>query len=507
MPQLSTSRRTTIPARQRSGRPGMVLIWCALMLTALLGMVGLVLDAGMCMASQRQAQNAADAGALAAAMDKLLGKTNAQATATAATFVKTYNQDHPPEVTLDPIVNMPPTSGPYKNISGYVEVIVKINVKTFFIQLLGSSSTRQVSARSVAGTENLNGDYGAVLLDPTARPGLSVSGLGRLSVNGTLVVNSNGGGVTETGANINNGQSGNATTVDFLGHVYAKTVNTVGGTNNPGGFSNYPSGSPNPLHTKQQPLTDPLATVPTPTISNGVDPQLRGNPISSTFFQLANDPSGLNKIVTQPNGSKYLQLYPGAYNSITITGGSIRFYPGIYVLQPTSAGATTLAITGIADVTANGVMFYNTGSNYNPNTGTPDINDANSAPPITDGALLGPIQMTALSTARMSPIDTTNGAYVYGGYRPGAPIPTQDFNGLLIYQRRNSTQPFSLKFDATLTEGFGTFYAKWAQMSFSGISDFIGQFVVGSMKISLLAEVTVTIAGTTARSKQVYLVE
>src|SRR5215212_8356738 len=104
-------RRSTSSTAKRRYRPGMVLIWCALMMTTLLGMVGLIIDAGMCMASHRQAQNAADAAALAAAMDKLLGKSNAQATATAVTFVKLYNKDHSPEVTLDPIINFPPTTG------------------------------------------------------------------------------------------------------------------------------------------------------------------------------------------------------------------------------------------------------------------------------------------------------------------------------------------------------------------------------------------------------------
>src|SRR3954467_13452431 len=146
-----STRRTTSSTAKRHYRPGMVLIWCALMLTTLLGMVGLIIDAGLCMASQRQAQNAADAAALAAAMDKLLGKTNAQATATAVTFVKQYNKDHAPEVTLDPIINFPPTAGAYKNASGYVEAIVKIEVHTFLIQLIpGVNSVQQVSARAVA---------------------------------------------------------------------------------------------------------------------------------------------------------------------------------------------------------------------------------------------------------------------------------------------------------------------------------------------------------------------
>src|SRR6476619_6796932 len=94
---IHAPRKKSSTAKRRY-RPGMVLIWCALLMTTLLAMVGMIIDAGLCMASQRQAQNAADAAALAAIMDKLYGKSDAQATATAVTFVKQYNQDHAPEV-------------------------------------------------------------------------------------------------------------------------------------------------------------------------------------------------------------------------------------------------------------------------------------------------------------------------------------------------------------------------------------------------------------------------
>jgi hypothetical protein len=484
----------------------MVLIWCALILIVLLGMVGLVIDAGLCMASQRQAQNAADAGALAAAMDILMGKNTTQATATAVTFVKSYNQDHSPEVTLDPVVNFPPTFGAYKNVPGYVECIVRVNVHTFLIQLLpGASSTQQVSARSVAGIEFQNFNVGAGVLDRAARPGINIVGNGRLLINGKVVVNSDGGGVTETGAPINNGNSGYAAFVSGGGRVIATEVDVVGGVNSPSGFQNYVSGGPNPLKTGQLPVADPLAYLPTPMVSNGVDPQFRGNPTSTNGNQQPNDPTGLNKVVTPPTGSKYLQLYPGVYSSITITGGNVHFYPGIYVLTPTTNGATTLSISANATITANGVMFYNTGSNYNPNTGAPDINDVNTSPPITDGAKLGSISFN--SSATMLPIDTTNSSYNYGGYRPGAPIPSVDFNGLLFYQRRNSTQTFQMAGNASQSVLIGTFYGRSALANFSGQGTFDAQFIVGSISITGNGTITINFVGNTAKTKEVYLVE
>ena len=92
-------------------RPGKILVMFALLLPALLGMTGLVIDGGLLMAAHRQAQNAADAAAMAAAMDKLRGKANATATATATTFVKDPQYNNLPNATL--AINIPPTSGPY----------------------------------------------------------------------------------------------------------------------------------------------------------------------------------------------------------------------------------------------------------------------------------------------------------------------------------------------------------------------------------------------------------
>jgi hypothetical protein len=485
----------------------MVLIWCALMMITLLGMVGLIIDAGMCMASQRQAQNAADAAALAAAMDKLLGKTNAQATATAVTFVKQYNQDHAPEVTLDPIVNFPPTSGAYQNVSGYVEAIVKVDVHTFLIQLLpGASSVQRVSARAVAGIEGKSLGEGVGVLDPSARPGLSASGNGILKVIGRVTVNSEGGGVTETGAPINNGNSGVAASVSGSNAgVYATEINVVGGVDSPSGFHNFTTGGPNPLHTGQLPTPDPLRYLPTPIISNGVDPVYRGTPKATNGNLTLNDPSGLNAIQTNPTtGVKTMQLYPGVYGSISITGGNVKLYPGIYVLSPQSASSTTLSITG-GTVTANGVMFYNTGSNYNPNTGAPDVNDVGSSPPAT-GAQFGGVSIS--SSITMSPIDTGNIAYNYGGYQSGAPVPIADFNGMLFYQRRNSTTGLTVSGNAAQALLTGALYAKNAVANFTGQGTFNAQFIVGSISISGNGIVTINFTGSSdSISKSVFLVE
>ena len=366
---------------------------------------------------------------------------------------------------------------------------------------------QQVSARSVAGIEFATVGEGVGVLDSAARPGISVSGNAQLKVNGKVTVNSEGGGLTESGAPINNGNSGYSASVSGSNaRIIATEVDTVGGVDNPSGFQNFTPGGPNPLHTGQLPVPDPLAFLPTPTTSNGVDPHDRGDPSASNVNLKLNDPSGLNKILTDPvTHVQYMQLYPGVYHSISMTGGNVRMYPGIYVLSPTKSNPTVLSING-GTLTANGVMFYNTGSNYNPTTGAPDINDATTPPPITDGAKLGSVSISAGVT--MSPIDTHNASYNYGGYSAGAPVPSSDFDGMLFFQRRNSTQEFKVTGDSSQANLTGTLYGRYGVANIIGQGTYNAQFIVGSIKISGNGTITINFSGSNeGKSKLVYLVE
>jgi Flp pilus assembly protein TadG len=101
-------------------RPGKTLVVFALLLPLLLGMVGLTIDGGLLLATHRQTQNAADAAALAAAVDLYHGQSTATATTTATSYVQTYNNMANATVTI----NIPPASGPYMGNSSYAEAII-----------------------------------------------------------------------------------------------------------------------------------------------------------------------------------------------------------------------------------------------------------------------------------------------------------------------------------------------------------------------------------------------
>src|SRR5262245_5330624 len=90
---VTTPRRAVRRFRhRRSNRRGYVLVWFSLALALLMGLVGLVVDGGMLSSTYRQARNAADAAAMAAAQEVLHGRSSApNLQTTAETFVHNYN--------------------------------------------------------------------------------------------------------------------------------------------------------------------------------------------------------------------------------------------------------------------------------------------------------------------------------------------------------------------------------------------------------------------------------
>ena len=59
------------PVGGGASRRGTIVVMFAILLVALVGVVGLVIDLGLMMGTHRQAQNAADAAALAAAVERI----------------------------------------------------------------------------------------------------------------------------------------------------------------------------------------------------------------------------------------------------------------------------------------------------------------------------------------------------------------------------------------------------------------------------------------------------
>jgi Flp pilus assembly protein TadG len=442
----------------------------ALLLPLLLGMVGLAIDGGLLLANYRKTQNAADAAALVAAMDLLRGKSSSTATTNATTYVQgaSYNNMSAATVTI----NIPPSTAAATahRTGSYAEAIVTYPYNTSFIQLLGVNTSQAVTARAVAGWENVTSGAGVVTLEqsPQAGTGLAVSGGATLSVNGGIIVNSTGKGNDEKGNSVNLGNSqGPALHVANNSAIYAGSINVAGGVGNGEQSNIYPYGGTGP-----SPLTagtgvnapDPLINLPVPTTT------------SAGTYKVVNTNYGS---VSYGSGST-VTLNPGIYTDISVTNGAtVTMNPGIYVL--TGGKTNALDITG-GTVTGNGVMIYNTASNYDPVAGT----------------------------------DTGSGSSKFGGINisssgvtlTGITDATSPFYGITIFQDRANTQGISIQGGSAGASVKDTTYAANATLSISGSGNWNSQFVVGAMGISGSGTLTLDYAGQKlGKASEVFLVE
>jgi len=445
-------------------RRGTILVITAIVLLALVGLLGLVIDAGLLMTAHRQAQNAADAGATAAAMDMLTGQSDATAIATAAAFVQEHNALADATVTT----NIPPASGVHQGEENFAEVIVDFPVRTHFIQVLGVASLRSVSARSVAGWESARVAAGVMALDPNARPGINLTGNGDLKVNGTVIVNSDGGGLDEFGQPIGNGNSGSAITTAGNGVLYAHDVESVGGVSTPSMIKNYDAGSSeSPLHTGSLAQPDPFQYLPPPTTANGA--------VATDYGEV------------KLSGSVNVTLSPGVYSSISVSSNvNVTLSPGIYII---AGGGITM--TGNSTLNGSNVMVYNTGSDYNVNTGLPDSGDGSTAA-ASGSATFGSVSITGNAALNLTPYSNAS----------------SPFDGMILYQRRLNPQPLKLAGNGTSDVLSGTVYAKSAPLDLSGNGTFNAQFVVKSVELTGNGTLTLDFTNqNSAKSNLVYLVE
>ncbi len=451
--------------RQRDRRAGAILVITVVVAVVLFGLLGLVIDAGQLMSAHRMTRNAADAAATAAAMDLLTGRSHATAAATATTFVRQHNGLPSASVT----VNIPPASGPHAGNSQFVEVIVNNDVGMAFIQILGIGSTQTVQGRAVAGWEGVTVGAGVIALDRNARPGIDLTGNGSLIVNGTVLVNSDGGGMTEYGLPINNGGGGTAITTSGNGKLYAKQVLSVGGVSNSSKIKNYDTfNSQSPLQTGTVGQPDPYRYLPPPTTANGA--------VANNF--------GAIKL----SGKANVTLSPGVYTSITTTSNvNVTLDPGVYVI----AGGG-ISMSGNSVLRGEGVMIYNTGSDYNVNTGLPDSGDGANFSPASGNPAFGGVSITGNASLALTPYSNSSSS----------------FDGMVFYQRRLNTEPLKLSGNGSSDVLSGSVYAKWATLDLSGNGTFNAQFVVQKIDITGNGDLTLDVSGNNfAGSDQVFLVE
>ena len=313
---------------------GQALALAAICLSVMLAAAGFTLDVGLGRIQQRDAQNAADAAALAGAQD-LPGTpaTPTQAEQTAAqndatTYASTNGFSAGSGITVT--VNTPPLTGAHTNDSTSIEVIITKQVPTLIARLFNKNSIA-VTARSVATATPGVTKCVLCVLDPSASGALTASGNGTVTVAG-------GGVVVDSSSSTAGVLSGNSDISD-TDALLSTRIGVVGPGGNGGctqvsGNAQFNPGANCGINS----VADPLSSVPVPDVlgpSNG-SVSLSGNSTQT--------------------------INPGIYSSLSVSAnGVLTMNPGVYVL---TGGSSALSLSGNAALTGSGVVIYFACSSY-----------------------------------------------------------------------------------------------------------------------------------------------
>lgn len=412
---------------------GQTLVIIALCMTVLLGFVALAVDVGSLFQARRSMQVAADAAAVAGALDFKYNNsvTSAKAAARAAAAANGVSSSY---ITI----NIPPVNG-YHQTSGYTEAIAVDPAPTFFMNMFHISSVN-VTARAVAGSGINNGCIWALA---TTGDDVSLTGSGSITAQNCEIYD--------------NSSASNALTLTGSGSITAKAIGIVG--NNPG-YSVTGSGSlsPNPPTTGIGPAANPLALTP-PTI-----PTITGTCSSNCNQSNAGTgnltvPAGTYTSISN-TGSGTVTLSPGTVvtGSVSNTGsGSLIFGAGNYIIggNLTNTGSGSLSL---------GAGNYTIGGNFS-STGSSSVSLGSGLYEIGGNlSLTGSGSQTGTGvTFYTQGSDTLTGS---GNMNLTAPT-SGTYNGVLIYQPSSDASAMSITGSGgdNIT---GILYAPAAQLTLTG---------------------------------------
>jgi Flp pilus assembly protein TadG len=340
IPEISNSNPFTVRALLNAGyrlmtrKDGSVFVLTVLFGGILLGVLAFAIDVGQLLYTRRQLQSVANAAALSAALElQQCGSTPActlmQTAASQAAIENNFptatvytqcnfNANSQTGMTL--VVNNGPcalgTSDPNHGLTTYVEVIATIQQKTMFGAMLG---VRNVMLGTRAEATLGPPSACVTILDSNASQAFLFNGGATVSAPCGITVNSNSGTAFEF-----NG-----------GSLTANYVNVVGGDM----INNGGSGLNATVKTGASAVTDPLASLPVPTIG------ACGTSTSSPYH-------GVSYGALLNSGAS--TFFPGVYcGGITLNANATAtFNPGLYIINgPVVIGASDT-------VTGSGVTFY-----------------------------------------------------------------------------------------------------------------------------------------------------
>ncbi|MFI4876684.1 MAG: pilus assembly protein TadG-related protein [Blastopirellula sp. JB062] len=494
---MSLIRRNSRGASRR----GKILVLVVLLLPVLFASMLLVFDGSRITAESRSLQHMADAAAMTAADELYRGESQNVAIAAAETNFLANDDGLNGSIN----VNIPPASGEFAGSNRHVEVIVNRSLDNYFGGIFQLTDSTTFSTRAVAGIEPATADAAIVILDedpppltllaalpiipslPTLISGFEILGLGRVSVDGAILVNTSWGGVDENGqqAGMSHGPpyAIACTPILPLAKVQANDLRVAGGVDRRQNYMGYDGDYSTMLRANARPVPDPLRDVPPPTVA--ADP-----------INVVDDYHGGRTIIGLPLIGPPIVLRPGVYDWITIATGNIIFRPGVYVIRGKDP-LTQLSLTVLAaNVRAEGVMFYITDNNgYSVHAPGVDAADGESHPGNVGLLELLPSVVLNIGVlgSRYTPLDS-----------PGSP-----YHGMMIYQRRHDRRPIVLVQENLLGPGTisGTLYTKWGHLLLAGKGTFDARLVAGTLRILALLDVRIAPSWKLDPAFDVYLVE
>ena len=324
-----SNRRPVIQILRRllNSESGSVIVMTAVSLTAILGMMALAIDVGQLRLAKQRMQMAADAAALAGALElttcgntaRCSALTNAaQDALTENGFTASTLQTGcvPSGTGLAISVNNGPcalgTQDPNNGKTNFVEVLISQNQPTYFAGIIGIHTVNIVTrAEATIGNSPfcfyLTGSGTALQLNAGS---LSLQCGIMIDSSSSVAFQANSSTISAPTINVHGGDQNNASTITGNVNTYVPAI------------------------------SDPLASTPEPS------PGSCGVTTSSPF---TGSPSGWVTV----NGSGPATFNPGTYcGGIQLNGtGTVTFNPGVYILE----GGIQM---NTGTMTGNGVTFY-----------------------------------------------------------------------------------------------------------------------------------------------------
>ena len=177
---------------QTRNEQGQVLVLLTIAIVVLLGFSALAIDGGMAYAERRQAQNAADTAAMAAALAKINHDPNWETVALTVAEANGYDNDGTNNVVE---LHFPPISGPFEGAINHVQAIISAKVDTALVHFVYNGIVENRVEAVVEITPAISGPLypGAAIvgLNPTACDTVVAGGnAGTEIIGGGIFVNS-----------------------------------------------------------------------------------------------------------------------------------------------------------------------------------------------------------------------------------------------------------------------------------------------------------------------------